>query len=147
MSAAINQTHLPMWDDPLPDAQPSSPVVPVGALNDWQIAALKKILGFGKLAENWDSYGSRAISHGVVFAAIKFLGQAALENAPPVTVLPVSGGAIQFEWEKGARALEFEVRPDGAIFYLAVENGEPLAERRLEAPADAGYWLSWLSVG
>lgn len=149
MNAALS--YLSRSDEDLfePESQQTSSaqVVSVGALSDWQRVAVKKVLGLRLLKSNWDSYGSRPISTSVIFTAISLLSFASLDNLPSPSVVPVSGGAIQLAWTKGGRELELEVRDNGTIAYLTVENGQPLDEEPLLVPEEAEHLLSWLNAG
>lgn len=148
MSAAVN---LSSYDDGFieSDAQraSSASVFNVGGWSNSQVAAVKKLLRFGRLAPNWDSYGSRTISIEVIRTAIDLLSHASLEDLPSPSILPVSGGGIQLEWVKGDRELQLEVKPDCSIVYLIAENDEPLEEERLLEPAEVERLLSWLMLG
>lgn len=134
-AAATNWSSDPSWETDgagsafsttYPSTSSSNMVVRVGTFNEWQVKAIKKVLGFRGLPQNWDSYGSAAITQSAVTAAISLLGMIPLATLPTPRAVPVSGGGIQFEWAKGQRELEVEVRPTGAIEILKVENGLPV---------------------
>lgn len=153
MNATSNLAYWPMEDEWKSQSDTerasSARVIKVGDWNEWQINAAKKILSFQSLRQpNWDSYGSKAMTNSVIDTAIDFLNNIWVENVPDPYVIPVSGGAIQFEWTKGDRELEVEIRPDGSIMYLAVENGMPSTdEQPLKVITDAERWLFWLNGG
>lgn len=156
MRAAANQAYSPMRDRRFSefDAESvsgSGRVYKIGYLNDWQIAAITKIVGFGSLKQNWDSYNSPAMTERVIDAAIDFVARISIENVPAPHVIPVSGGGIQFEWAKGRRELEVEVRPNRTLVYLEVENDSPLEpEKEIEPgeiPTASERLLAWLNAG
>ncbi len=122
----------------------------IGDWNDWQVDAVKKILSFQPLTQNWDSYGSEQITQGVIDVAVNLINHIGFGNVSAPRVIPVSGGGIQLEWVKGGRELEVEVHPNGSIEYLAVYNGEPTGEAEIEPHKvlpEAERLLSWLSAG
>lgn len=156
-AAATNLSRDPSWeaddaDIPFstiyPSTSRSNMVVRVGALNEWQVKAIKKVLGFRGLSQNWDSYGSPAITQAAVTTAISLLGMIPFVSLPTPRVLPVSGGGIQFEWAKGQRELEVEVRPTGAIEILKVKNGVPVddGENVSLTEAQIEQAFSWLGA-
>jgi len=78
------------------------------------LEVLKEIAHYG---DNWDSYGSPPIREGVCDSARELLLSLGPE-VPSPTVVPVSGGGIQFEWQFEERELEIEFCPNGGIEYL-----------------------------
>lgn len=149
MSAATNcyGTESGWWSHYDRPRAASAGTVKIGGWSEWQIAAAKTILGFQSLSDNWDSYGSPRISREVMNFAMGFINYVFLENSPAPTVLPVSGGGIQFEWSKGDREVELEIRPDLSITYLMSEHGEPIEESALGTPSRAGHLFYWLNGG
>lgn len=117
----------------------------VGSMTEWQLNAIKKVLSFKSLAPNWDSYGSPGPANCAIQAALSFLIDIPFSSLPAPRIVPVSGGGLQFEWTRGERELEVEVRPEGSIEILKVENGLPLDDE--DGPLLAGdinplfYWL------
>jgi hypothetical protein len=53
-----------------------------------------KIISFGNLKHNWDSYGAVMISQNTIRKAIEYLSHLSDE---PWSVVPVCNGSIQFE--------------------------------------------------
>lgn len=123
--------------------------IPVGNLSEWQVDALKTIASFEGLKNNWDSYGSPVIPFEVLSLAIDLVRNISLENLPPPRIVPVSGGGIQLEWEKGTRELEIEVHPDLYVEVLGVEDGDPVHREPsyLSSNADLRKCLSWVDAG
>lgn len=116
----------------------------VSGLSEDQVKAIQKIAGFEQLPMNWDSYGSRRVADAVIRNAIDLV-MTTFDLGPVPRILPVSGGGVQFEWEKGERELEIEILPDLRIEYLLAENGEPVEPRRDFKSIDD--LLSWLIYG
>ena len=148
MSAAVN---LNFYKDGFVESDvqqtSSAPVFNVGGWSDWQVAAVKKLLRFGRLKPNWDSYGSSPISFEVIRTAINLLAQASFEDLPNPSILPVSGGGVQYEWVKGDHEVQIEIKPDCSIVYLIAKNDEPLKEERLVDLGEVERLLSWLMLG
>jgi hypothetical protein len=114
-------------------------------MNEWQLTAIKKVLGFKSLAPNWDSYGSPSPASCAIQAALSFLIDIPFSSLPAPRIVPVSGGGLQFEWISGERELEVEVRPEGSIEILKVENGLPLDdEEEALLAADIKPTFYWL---
>ena len=116
----------------------------------WQVNTVKRILQFQSLQDNWDSYGSHRPSFNVIRSAVSILLKVTLDDPPMPRIVPVPGGGIQFEWRKGRRELEIEVRPDGSIEYLKIEGGNPFGDgEELELPSTANVesLLFWLIAG
>lgn len=114
--------------------------IPTASVQPWKREALRKVIGFEKLAPNWDGWNSEAPNRATRQTAISLL-----LNVPgdyeTVRVVPVSGGGYQFEWSVGDRELEISI--DGnAIEALRVENGVPLED---EEPYDLPALFNWIS--
>ena len=147
--------RTPPWINfPELSASPHSPqwvsVFHVLNWSPWQVDVVKGILQFQSLRDNWDSYGSRPPSFDVILAASRLILNITLDDPPKPRIVPVPGGGIQFEWEKGRRELEIEVRPDGSIEYLKIEGGHPIGDGEELGSAGAGSaesLLSWLVAG
>jgi hypothetical protein len=114
----------------------------------WQVEAVKRILGFKKLSENWDSYGSKPPSEAAINKAIEFVLTVPSEKFQP-RILPVSGGAVQLEWRKRGRGLQVEFLPDGTNEYLLIEDGNPIDDGKVLPYINAllvRSLLSWLTA-
>lgn len=152
-SAAVNQVafaSVGMWSvDGRSDAVAGNTTIRVGRMNQWQREAVAKVLKFAySLRQNWDSYGSAPIRTWVVDAAIELIREVPFDNLSAPRVVPVSGGGIQFEWSKGNRDLEIEVRPDRSIEGLKVLSGMPVDEgQELTSSTDIEQLFSWLIAG
>lgn len=98
--------------------------IPTASVQPWKREALKKVVGFEKLAPNWDGSNSEAPNRATRQMAISLL-----LNVPgdyeTVRVVPVSGGGYQFEWSVGDRELEISIDGKANIEALRVENGIP----------------------
>jgi len=107
------------------------------SISPWPISPLAEILEhlyeIERLRPNWDSYGSAAPTHVAVNAARDLIhnvcsGSLGEERAVPYAVAPLSGGGVQIEWRGDARAIEVEVRSEGALGYLLIRGREPSRE-------------------
>jgi hypothetical protein len=61
------------------------------------------------LEPNWDSYGAPPVDRKILQAARQFISRLESHTVVEPRVVPLSSGAIQFEWHKGQRILELEV--------------------------------------
>lgn len=96
--------------------------------NSWLDKAIDDLIQLADLQENWDSYGSPRISNEFIDSAKNFLNDLEFEDISPPFIVPISGGSIQFEWDKGERGLEIEFIDIGNLAYLKVVNNEPVEE-------------------
>src|SRR6266581_4828084 len=85
---------------------------PVFGMNEWQVAALRRIAQLSNLPMNWDTYGSVPISETVLDVASELVRGASFDAAPAPRVVPVSGGGIQLEWQSGDRELDIQITPN-----------------------------------
>jgi len=97
----------------------------------WVIDMLSKIQELCALETNWDSYGSPPPSVAVMAEALILLQRAecGLRHSPsedaaiPIpTVVPLSGGGLQFEWQTPLKELELEFFEDQPPTALAVDT-------------------------
>jgi len=115
-------------------------------ISPWQVEAVKKILGFKDLPENWDSYGSQPPTEIACQKAIEFVLMVPSEKPQP-RILPLSGGAVQLDWRKRGRGVQAEFLPDGSIEYLLLEGGHPLGDGGVlpyTSPSVVSSLLKWL---
>jgi hypothetical protein len=102
--------------------------VPLEVLSPKQADAMRRLGEIGRLAPNWDSYGSPPPSRIAIETVVDLLTSVDDRNLPPVRILPVSGGGVQLEWRLSNRELQLEISSDGTAQYLQIENGRPLKE-------------------
>jgi hypothetical protein len=145
---AITNTAIPTMGARYANRDAASPIwgssFNVSGLSEDQVKAIQKIVGFEQLQANWDSYGSPRVADAVIRKAIDVV-MATFDFGPLPRILPVSGGGIQFEWEKGGRELEIEIHPDLQIEYLLVNEGDTVEPPRVFTSVDE--LLSWLMYG
>ena len=104
-----------------------SGVVSTFDLNRKRIQALKSLLELGKLAENWDSYGSPPPTEYAMAAGCKFIVNYLRDEDPMPWVSPVSGGGIQLSWKQQTHEVNLDILPDGRMEYLK-SSGSDLIE-------------------
>ena len=115
----------------MPDASATSLASQSAPLSEALLLGAKRLVDLSKLHQDWDSYGSPPVQPAALASASRALAVAVGERAALPFIGPIAGGGIQFEWDAGSRALEIALLPDGAIEYLAVENGRE-HEARIE---------------
>lgn len=118
-----------------------NPAVPAGSMAQWKRQAIQKAVSFGKLAPNWDSYGSNAPNMAVTQAAFQFLRDVPREDLPIPLIVPVSGGGLHFEWTVGHRELEVAIDPNGSIEMLRVQDGMPVEDEQISGISEIFGWL------
>jgi hypothetical protein len=117
----------------------------------WLSDLQSRINRFSTLPPNWDSYGSKPISHGAIDRALKIAsllneivvrGRATLSEKP--FAAPISSGGILFEICNGRREIHVEIGPAGAETY-EIYRSEAQDERE-ERVDDIGLRevLSWI---
>lgn len=112
----------------------------------WLAITKDYLMQLSQLTEDWDSYGSPALSPELLKNAVVFLDSIEFENIPSPFVAPVPGGGIQLEWLNEDRELEVEFTGQSVIGYLkitkdeSVEEGEILLNNR----ASARELIRWL---
>lgn len=81
-------------------------------------ALLAEIDQLAALGPNWDGYGGPALDRAILDAARRFVNRIAAVVKQPPLVVPMSSGAVQFEWHQGQKILEMEVEDSSTIHYL-----------------------------
>jgi hypothetical protein len=117
----------------------------VGGMEQWRSEAIQKVIGFGKLAPNWDSHGSQAPSLAVRQTAIELLMKVPSSwPLPTPRIVPSSGGGYHVEWSHGNRDLEISIEPDCQVEALRVENGVPIEDGAQMDLTALFHWLASL---
>jgi predicted DNA-binding antitoxin AbrB/MazE fold protein len=70
------------------------------------------------LAPDWDGYGAPPIDLAILDAARRFISRVPWQHAGRPLVVPLSSGALQFEWHQGEKILELEVEDPATIHFL-----------------------------
>lgn len=111
----------------------------------------EKLMALAVLPARWDGYDAKPIPASVISAVRSFLAGvskklalAGIELEPPF-VAPLSSGAVQLEWEVGARFLELEFKTRQSLVFL---RGTADAEAEGAATRSRGYELvRWVHSG
>lgn len=100
------------------------------------------------LPPNWDGYGAPPLDARIVAAARQFVAHlAGFADLRPL-VMPMSSGALQFEWHQGETILEFEVETPDTIHYLKWKPSDDVQEEDDFAIDDverASSLMQWFS--
>ncbi len=80
------------------DEQPPSRLMP----------AIERVVSFGSLQSNWDSYRARPVDPLCAAAAIMFVLNNVSEQMPLPTAVPTSRGGVQLEWHCNGVDVEIE---------------------------------------
>ena len=116
----------------------------------WLSSALADIARIAELPPGWDGYASPQLSIKEREQAAQLLASMTYSDLPAPTIVPVSGGGIQIEWQHCGRELELEVVAgvQEIIFLQVYEDGTtkegsyPIAEVNKTRAL-----LDWLLVG
>jgi len=117
------------------------------AFAPWFHQSLDTIRRYVGLETNWDGYGSPPIAPAVIEASVGLLSRFGLsgDDLPAPRIVPVSGGALQIEFEVRDKILEVEILPDRSI-ELLVKQGLEENEAHLTGPLfnveGIARWLS-----
>ena len=95
---------------PLPDFDAAAP--------QWLITTRQSLARLAALPNNWDGYGSPALTRAAIQAAHRLLKTLEQLPLPAPQVFPVTGGGLSFSWQQGNRELDIEILPDGSAQYL-----------------------------
>ena len=112
----------------------------------WLSRAKDHLKQLEQLKEDWDSYGSPALSPELLKNAEDFLDNIELENVPSPFVAPVHGGGVQFEWTNSDKELEVEFIDQSVIGYVKLINGKTTGEGEMSFNnrAAARELMRWL---
>ena len=108
-------------------------------------ASLERIVD---LPWDWDGYGASPVDPDVIAAASTFINDFGGEFYSAPSVVPMTHGRLQFEWQNGKRSLEVEFENPNVIHYL---KWDPTRSIEDEAVVPAGdrdtinSLLRWLS--
>ncbi len=91
-------------------------------------AILRNLENLRELAEDWDSYGSPAVSERLIQNAKAFLNSVEDMHLPKTFVVPVSGGGVQLEWNVVDKELEVDFLQDNLVRYLKIVKDNPAEE-------------------
>ena len=84
------------------------------------------------LPDNWDGYGSPAITPAARDTTRHLVRHVAAFRVPVPKLVATPCGGLQWEWRLSGRELELEVRPSGQVEYLAVAS-----DREREGPVSS----------
>lgn len=87
--------------------------------------AINLLEEYRKLKNNWNGYGAKSPSNGLINQTIKFLDYIP-ENAN-YDIFPTAAESIQFEFEKSE--IEIEVHEDGLLTIYNPKTKEIIEER------------------
>ncbi len=116
---------------PLPDKDPSADTVDTTEMPPWLMDVLPRLEELAALQKNWDSYGSppptlklMGDALAVIQRAERLLGYSHIWQAvmmPTPSIVPLSGGGIQIEWQTPVKELELEFFDERRTVALAVD--------------------------
>jgi len=110
----------------------------------WLKEIYDRISELKKLEKNWDSYGGLPVTDSAIKSIRVLLSQLDIDEMPTPHVAPVPDGGIGLHWRVGARDLEIEADPTGAVHYLhSVVGGEPVCGDA-NTLAEAQNALDWV---
>lgn len=120
-----------------------SSVTPVATQPLWSKAVREKLNELTQLPPDWDSYGSPPVKSENAATALGLLANLSRFNMTKPHVVPINGGGVQLEWVCGNKELEIEVRANGTIEFLIVDEEENTTEGFVESPdSDKLFCLS-----
>jgi len=85
--------------------------------------AIKIISEIRDLKDNWNGYGAKPISKGVINRALQLV---VLMKPLPDMICPTANNSIQFEWENKLLYLEIEIFSDKIELFNTCTKNESL---------------------
>lgn len=110
-----------------------SATVPNWRLSPKRSLILAKLSRIQNLSDNWDGAGSPTIDQLVFEAAVTVARAIPDDSERFLSVVPVPGGGVQFEWQAKSWGLELEILPDGRMGWLMDLGDVPVVEGQLAA--------------
>ena len=112
---------------PLRDSDASIDTDDTTEMPPWLMDVLPRLAELAALQENWDSYGSPPPSPKLIGEALaivqraeRLLGYSQASPMPTPSIVPLSGGGIQIEWQTPVQELELEFFEERCPAALAV---------------------------
>lgn len=142
----VSDEDLPDWGTIAKDSTSDAALLTDFDQPTWVAKAKDYLVQLAQLTENWDSYGSPALSPELLKNARDFLDSIEFENIPSPFIAPVPGGGVQFEWLNEYRELEIEFTVQSTIGYLKIVDDESVEEGEipLNNRASARELIRWL---
>jgi len=76
------------------------------AAPEWLAEAKRKITQYTSLSHGWDGYRGIAVDKTTADYAVQVMSNVVTTATPRASVLPLSGGGLQFEWHREGKDLE-----------------------------------------
>jgi hypothetical protein len=89
-------------------------VASMNTLPAWVRPTISAFVGIQNLAENWDSYGGKAMNRDLIKQSLYTLGLIMQADSPAPSVVPLGDGGIQIEWHRRQQDLEIIFSADEA---------------------------------
>lgn len=134
---------------PLSNSKTLDDSISLDSIPQWLIDTKNKLNEIGKLAKNWDGYGSPPLCTELYKNAVNFLFSLEDDKLPVPYTSPISGGGVQFEWHFSGRELEIEFMESQTIGFLKVHEDDSFEEGEF-APNQydkARQLIHWLTTG
>jgi len=75
----------------------------------WEVEAVRQLVKFADLPENWDSYGSTRLKKDAGHFALEILQKIMRPRTPIPQIVPTSTGGVQLEWHEKGIDLEINI--------------------------------------
>ena len=85
---------------------------------DFESHCLSKIDELAGLGPNWDRQGAPALDKSIIASARQFVKSLPRFVSTRPMIVPLTTGAVQFEWHKGRIVLELEFETADRVHYL-----------------------------
>jgi hypothetical protein len=95
------------------------PPAPAQAIPTWVRPTIAAFFRIQNLADNWDSYGGKAINPDLIRESLDTLGMVMQPDSPTPSVVPMGDGGLQIEWHRKQQDLEIAFTAEEApqFFY------------------------------
>jgi hypothetical protein len=127
--------------------QTDTPIMPAVDLDE----EMRELAALARLEDDWDSFGSKPISHAAIADANDLMTRAAIQYSGirPYAIAPLSGSGVQLEWRGYNHRLEVEVYGNQRFHYLLIEGQgahRRSSEKRDASPRDIIDALSFVAA-
>lgn len=110
---------------------------PAARVPAWIEPTFHALKGLLQLPKDWDGYGASPVQERIAQRVLFVLCEVMEDDAPPPSVVPLTGGGIQVEWHRLEKNLEIEFPADAApSFYYYEENSDLESEGQVSGNYD-----------
>ena len=96
----------------------------------WLMPVIERVISFGALPANWDSYRARPVDPFCAAAAISFILDYISKWMPPPSAVPTNRGGVQLEWHCNGLDIEIEFASPSRLHFAFEDRRTGETEER-----------------